>query len=32
MTNEGEPRAALDQLLATLRPKLHRYCARMPVR
>jgi RNA polymerase sigma-70 factor, ECF subfamily len=25
----GEPRQSFDQLLAVLRPKLHRYCARM---
>ena len=25
----NDPRAGFDQLLAELRPKLHRYCARM---
>ena len=28
-TNPAEPRPSFDLLLATLRPKLHRYCARM---
>lgn len=27
--NQGEPHAAFGQILAALRPKLHRYCARM---
>jgi RNA polymerase sigma-70 factor, ECF subfamily len=27
--NQDEPRASFDELLGTLRPKLHRYCARM---
>jgi RNA polymerase sigma-70 factor (ECF subfamily) len=27
--NDAEPRAAFDRLLGELRPKLHRYCARM---
>lgn len=27
--NQGEPGAAFGQILTTLRPKLHRYCARM---